>query len=519
MKKICKYKAWFLVLAMLLAVAGVPAMPAYAGLSALTIDKESCESELDETLWSNADGDVVGKDGILIFSNESTEATRLITKTTAMKSEYTENLAYAEFTMNFTSLPEGEKFIFALGLQSIEAMPSERGNIEIGFSNNGSLQVDVASYSDVDMAETHLEAADCGSVKSKTKVAVNLTNGQQLFVSVNGKQVYKGAVAVSGEGSLGFLQTGSCGVEISDFKLVSYKYDRPENCDFEESFEEGIFNVNLLSSKLSTSTRYTPSKLQVEEYNGSNVLMFQNVGIGYIGTRYQYSNFELTFDVPFFQRTNIMDEDNNVISPSSDFIGISFGGDSIDSTGYGFSTAKDLILLSGSGTALSYFGGHQASAKKHALEEADNSKAFNVRVSVIDSVVTLGVKWSDEKEYEDFFSYTINETPTGYVHIYAPSGTGGTFAIDNIKMVNKDASPNLIDVEFKSAKISVPEDYKYEPQGLTYNPDVTTEATSDLWYLPLLIVAGSCVIVLAITAGVVCINKKKSRKEGAAYEK
>ena len=513
MKKICKCKAWVLVFAMLLAVVGVPAMPTYAGLSALTIDSTSCENELDETLWSNADGDVVGKAGKLIFPNESTEATRLITKTTALKSDYTEHLAYAEFTMNFTNLPAGEKFIFALGLQSIEAMPSERGNIEIGFSNNGSLQVDVASYSDEDTAEIHLKATNCGSEKSKTKVAVKLTNSQQLTVSVNGKQVYKGTVSASGEGSLGFLQTGSCGVEISDFKLVSNKYDRPENCNFEEGFEQGIFNANVLTSKTNAATIYRPSYVQVEEYNGNNVLMFKNTGIGYIGTNYMYSNFELTFDVPFFQWEAILGENNQVISPTSDFIGVSFGGDTIESTGHGFTSAKDLVLISGTGDVISYFNEYQS--KGNLTEQ----QPFSIRVSVIDSVVTVGLKKMTETVYKEVLTYTISETPTGYVHIWAPSNTGATFAIDNIKMVNKDEQANLVNVEFESAKMNVPEDYEYTAQGLKYTPDVTTEAETDMWYLPLVIVAGSCIIILGATVATLEIKKKKDRKGEMADEK
>ena len=513
MKKICKYKAWFLVLAMLLAIAGVPAMPIYAGLSALTIDSASCESELDETLWSNVDGDVVGKDGILIFPNESTEATRLITKTTALKSEYTEQLAYAEFTINFTNLPKGEKFIFALGLQSIEASHGERGNIEIGFLNNGSLQVDVTSYNDVNNVATHLEAVNCGKVTSKTKVVIKLTNSQELAVSVNGKQVYKGVVSVSGEGSLGFLQTGSCGAQISDFKIVSYQYDRPENCDFEENFEEGIFNANILTSKTNAATIFRPSYVQVEEYNGSNVLMFKNTGIGYIGTNYMYSNFELTFDVPFFQWEAILGENNQVISPTSDFIGVSFGGDTIESTGHGFTSAKDLVLISGTGDVISYFNEYQS--KGNLTEQ----QPFSIRVSVIDSVVTVGLKKMTETVYKEVLTYTISETPTGYVHIWAPSNTGATFAIDNIKMVNKDEQANLVNVEFESAKMNVPEDYEYTAQGLKYNPDVTTEAETDMWYLPLVIVAGSCIIILGATVATLEIKKKKDRKGEMADEK
>ena len=124
-----------------------------------------------------------------------------------------------------------------------------------------------------------------------------------------------------------------------------------------------------------------------------------------------------------------------------------------------------------------------------------------------------------ETVYKEVLTYTISETPTGYVHIWAPSNTGATFAIDNIKMVNKDEQANLVNVEFESAKMNVPEDYEYTAQGLKYNPDVTTEAETEMWYLPLVIVAGSCIIILGATVATLEIKKKKDRKGEMADEK
>ena len=89
-------------------------------------------------------------------------------------------------------------------------------------------------------------------------------------------------------------------------------------------------------------------------------------------------------------------------------------------------------------------------------------------------------------------------------------------AIDNLKIVNKDNSPNLVDVEYKSAEIDVPDDFEFVPQGLVYNPSENIETDVDLWYLPIIVVAGACAVVLGTVAVGVAI--KNRRKRGKADE-
>ena len=110
-------------------------------------------------------------------------------------------------------------------------------------------------------------------------------------------------------------------------------YDRPENTNYKETFEEGIYNKNLFTTAYYGSVR-TPSCLAVEEYKGSNVLMFRNTGRCYFGTKQKFSNFELTFDIPFFSRETVKDKEGNVILAPCDTACISIGDVAQDFNGW-----------------------------------------------------------------------------------------------------------------------------------------------------------------------------------------
>ncbi len=508
-------KLCFVLLAALLAVTAIPAMPVEAGYSELVIDGTSAETELNGAVWSNVDGDVLGENGVIVFPEDSTETTRIITRSTAAKSEQTDKMFDAEFTLNFTKLPEGEKFIFAMGLQNVAAMPAQAGNVEIAFFNEGAKKVAITAYADDDKPQEVLAPTSCDG--SALKVKVELTGKQTLTLYVNGKKLYDGSIPVSGEGSVGFLETGSCGVKISDLKLCTYKYDRPQNVNFEEDFEKGFFNDNVLSSKVLGATNYKECYVRIEDYNGSKVLMFKNAGLCYIGTKYAYSNFELTFDVPYYQQTNVYDESGEVLQPATREFGIAYGSDgySFDNEA-GYVSAKDMFCTNSPGGLYTF-----RDKKTYTSDLTDNGdgRPFSIRLTVMDMHVTYGVKWMEEDEYHDFVQYDLNETPTGNILIWCSSGLSTSFAIDNIKVVNKDVDANVIDVGYKSSEIPVPEDFKYVPQGMVYNPNMVEkeEEKTQRWYLPVLIVAGVCVVSLGVTAGI-CGAKRRGRK-GVTDEK
>lgn len=513
MKKIWK----IFLLALFFGAILFPALPSEAGLNNKIIDTTSYEDVLDESDWYNADGDVIVKKGIITFQNESSSATKLLSKEIVQASKQIDDMLDTRFTIKFNSLPQGEKFVFAIGLQSLQAELSQQGNVEIAFMNeNGTHKISVTVFTEDGKAEQLVQATNCG--QGSVKVAVVVTTKQEMKLTVGNKKIYDGSIPVSGMGSVGFLQTGSCGAEVRDLVVQSYKYDTPESPSFEEDFETGFFNSNLLLSKLLSGTDFTPSEMRIGTYKDNKVLMFKNTGMAYIGTKYAYSNFELTFDVPYCQYESELDEKGNVITPESGVLGVAFGSDGIDHTDYpGYVTAAEMFCIGTKGGGFVFHSNETIYADKLNLKNG----AFSIRLTVIDGNITLSMKKLQDTTYQTIYTRKMTSSPTGNVIIWTPSGAAATWYIDNIKMVNRDVDGNDIEVEYKSSERIVPDDFDYEPLGYEYNPESVNNdevKSTTAWYQPIVIVTIVCACALGVT-GISCIVRKKKRKAGAVNEK
>lgn len=506
-----------LLLAAVLLAGSFSVLPAKAGSSTIRINKNSYQEELDSTVWHDADGDIRTEQGTIVFPDSSTASTKLITKTDVVRIEQLDTMMKVNFDLKFSKLPEGETFAFGMGLSSLEATLGEEGNLEIGFTNQGGLKVRVSAYETADEPTVLMEEMSIGNVGSTVKVEAVLGSSGKLTLKINGSVVCDTEIPVSGEGSVGFLQSGSCGAVVSDLEIDLYKYDRPQNCDISEDFEDGDFNSNLFGSKMTRASSYENCYLAVEEYNGNQVLMFKNVGKGYIATKYQYSNFELTFDMPYLQREEETDAEGNVVTAKLTFFGVSFGSDvggkdeNVDFTG-----AADLLLFSGYDTMGWNSKRQGVKLTKHLYREPECTKIPTFRISVIDGVVTAQIKYTDEPDsaYETMISYTTDSTPTGYIALWAPSEIASTFALDNISIKNLDKDPKLTEVEKVSSKWTIPADYAYKPTEKVYRETEEQEEESK-WYLPIILVAGVCVAAIGVTTGVTCVVKRRKGRCGA----
>ena len=70
----------------------------------------------------------------------------------------------------------------------------------------------------------------------------------------------------------------------------------------------------------------------------------------------------------------------------------------------------------------------------------------------------------------------------------------------------------IIDVEYKSSEITVPDDFKYESLGLEYNPKAANNnEAKETWYRPVMIVTGICLLSLGITVITSIVKQKKGR--------
>lgn len=494
-------------------------LPAKAGSSESIIGKASFEKELDTSIWNNPNSDILVEDGALIFPQESTDATSLITRTNAKNSGYNTELLKTEVQMQFKTLPQGETFAIVFGLGSVEALMGESGNVEVQFQNNDGLRVGVKAYDLDGNAVEVVKPTSCGAV-GKVKIEASISAERVLTLHVGGKNICQTELPVSGEGRIGFLQTGSCAVTVSDVLITTYEYDRPENCDIHEDFEGEAINSNLLTAKMVfPSNAYSPCRMVIEEIDGNRALCFQNTGPSYIGTMHKYSNFEITFDVVQLQRKDEKNEEGKVIRPRNTNIGISFGDELKDYSDYGYLTSTDMLLLEGDSLVRSFKTEMTVSAKDKGYPyfSASKGRPFTVRMSVIDSIITLEIKWMDEEKFTEIMKYQLSgTTPTGYVHIWTTSTTAN-FAIDNLSIVNKDKEPNLIEVDYKSALVVKPEDYSYEPMERVYQENNARTVFNVYYVIPA--VATLCIIVLLITLSVEHNSRtKNNRREGDANE-
>ncbi len=508
--KVSKFFSLLLITAFL--SAGIQCMPVEAGSSDIIIDETSYTEKLDNTVWNNPDGDITVKDKTLVFSDNSSEYTRLITKTAVKATAEVKEVVNVQSTLQFTKLPKGETFALALGIKKIESLQGDKGNIEISFANKGGLSASLIYYNDDGEAEVLGKATSCGSLTGKTSVEASVNTDKILTVSINEKKVWEVEVPASGEGRVGFLQTGSCGVKVSNVKIITHLYESPENCDINEDFETGGFNANLLTSKMqSASGMCWPSGTGIEDCEESKAFCFTNAGETYIGTKYTYSNFEISFDVPHLQRKNILDEEGNLVTSASNRFGISYGGVASDFDYVGYTDGvTDVVWFTNYSTINSMKSGAvvDAAALGYPFFGKECDKGFSVKMTMEDSVVTVYMKWIDESKYQEVFKYQLStNTPTGYLHIWA-SGPS-SMAIDNLKITNTDINPKLVDVDFASSIIEGPGDYDYQPMEKIYQTESKEDGFN--WYLILLIVATVCVISLGIVASVVMAKNKKRR--------
>ncbi len=269
----------------------------FAGASTETIGNDSYQDALNTSVWSNPDADVIAENGKIVFLAESTKYTRLITMSVVEKAESAKELVHVTYKQKITSMPEGGRFILAFGLGSSESMSGDAGQVEVAFIKNSGMQVAIDSYETAGEAVSVVAAKSVGFSGTAT-IDVVVKNDKTIEVKVNGQTVASGKLGFDPVGSVGFFQTGECAVTLSNLSIKSYRYDSPENSNFTEKFDDGSYNTNLLFST-AHAANFSPSTMSVEEYEGEYMMVYENSGLAQIGTRQQYSNFELSFDVPF----------------------------------------------------------------------------------------------------------------------------------------------------------------------------------------------------------------------------
>lgn len=486
-----------------------------AGASEIVLDGSS----LATSSWRNPEKDVVVEEEKLIFPESSTEYTRFISKTSAEIDENFSNLVNMSADVKFNQLPAGKSFILAFGLSSIEAVAGQAKNVEVAFTNASGIKCSIKAYNDNGEEVNIVSAKACGiSLKKTAKVQVTITTDSIIKVSVNGNTLGTGKLPVTGEGRVGFLQTGECAAEIANLEVTRYSYERPENANVYEDFEKGTMDVSVLTAKVIDTLTAAPRGQSVEQYNGNWVLATRNTGVSYIGTVYQYSNFEMSFDVPYMDRTTEYSEEGELVKQGQTSFTVSMGGElsDWDVTG-GWKKAAEAIVFAGS----SIYSYNDSEGIKGEFTEkyfSTPDRGASVKIRVVDGDVTVGIKWMDESTYHTVLSYQLKRgVPNGYLHIWTTSI--GQYAIDNLKIENLDENPNLIETEYQSGKIEVPQDVEYEQMERVYDAAKETEDKEGLSWYWLIVVSAVVVAEALVICAFLTRKKNKKRKEALVNEK
>lgn len=508
-----KYKSKCIVLlSLILCLIFVTALPVSAGNITTVISVANEEGELNVADWYDPNDELEIKNGILVIPSDSSSETRIITKILAEKDDAYPNMAEISCNVRFTSLPDGEYFSIGFGLDSIESYSGEPDSTELVFKNSGGLDMG-AIYYDADGNKSEIAPFKrIGGVTSSFLLSIILTCDGHIKVNINGKEVLSAAIPELSEGRIGFLQSGNCGVEIKNLQAVFHKYDRPENSDYVETFEEGVYNNELFTTAYYGSAR-SPAGMNVEDYNGSKVLMYRNAGRCYFGTKQQYSNFELTFDIPYISRETKKDEDGNIVLVPCGPFCISFGDVAQEFNGWQFTTSTELVHFT-----LNTVWGYNHDPEKFRVPYGEmgffaenTNEGFSVKIKMLDGNFSLGLKKLADKEFKEVATAYYDNFRTGFIKFWSTGESN--IAIDNINLKNLDSNPNSIEAEFTSALIEV-DDFKYEKT----KPNLKDNdgGNDSFQYIWVLLSAGVAVLILATSVTVRIIKNRKGGKTNEA---
>ena len=182
-----------------------------------------------------------------------------------------------------------------------------------------------------------------------------------------------------------------------------------------------------------------------------------------------------------------------------------------------FNATAGFVLSFGSGNKVTGTGGSEwkLNSKDFLYSNPENaSKGYSVKVTMINNVVTIYLKWLNDKEYFEVGHIGKEDgvTPSGFVQLY--SGSNTNIILDNLKITNLDAKPNLVEVEYKSNRfLDKLKDFEYTPEKPVYmDAEDTAEKAGFNFYLITLAAVAVGVLGVATVFVVMVIKKKKANK-------
>ncbi|MBE7080580.1 MAG: hypothetical protein E7371_05000 [Clostridiales bacterium] len=473
----------------------LPTVTASAGKSEQkVVTEEMYKEQLSKQKWEYT-RDISHEEGKIIFEKSKTGKDSQIVSTVLandLRDMGIDTCVNGRLTVKITDVLDGE-FYIAFGLSRPYSQANTASAICL-YDMGGEIGVKVENFAGEDVGTVYTSAT-AYAYGTELTIDFDVYSVGSMQLSVNGDSMlnHDNAKRVLTNGYFGFGQSAPSSVEIYNAEIRAATYDTPANSNFTETFSDG-FNSALLYSEGGSGGYYSPQSVVCE--NG--VLKFNNVtAIGYISTRQEYSNFTMTYDIPHIQRQAVLDDEGNVITPATNWMGVSIGCSSVV-TNSSVAVAQSLFffmmpvyqngraigmscsLLNNYATlkTTSVSGDKNFFAVENGVDGEGKERTVNLKVEMKDGLLQVFSKYEGEpvNRYQKLFDYNLGYTPLGYVQIwgygddfnYVQNNMSqgldsycANFWLDNLKMENTDVNANLVEVDFVSSKFPEQDDFVY----------------------------------------------------------
>lgn len=449
---------------------------ASAGTSKNVIAADSSIANgIASNVWVNQ-GDVKGEKGCIVFDADVEADAHIVAmgKVKDVSGDGFEKNLEATYKVKIDNINEGARLVFAFGLSRLSSAFGSDGSGEVYFVwEAGAYKIGVSSFDDGGEKQIVSPRTVNGLTGGKSFVLSVSVEKSAFIVSVQpdgGASVPVCDASVAGneigaEGYVGIGQIGKCSAEISSVNITSYEYlnaSTPASDISSESFEGGAYNGNVWYSFAQRGQ--TGGGVFVEDER----LVFRGLtNGGYFGTKYQYSNFVLTFDLVHVQRTTETDENGELLyrKENNGWFGVSLGQPAYNERNFNIAT-ECMFTLHPDASVKRYTDGSVADSSNLQMKgmvdfwkESYEGEIFNFRFEAKDGVFRLSCRRGNTGSYIELMSYSTDSTPYGYVRILAYGVSNVIF--DNVEIENTDTNGDLLVTGYKANGLEGAEDYVY----------------------------------------------------------
>lgn len=451
-------------------------------------------------------GDVTANNGEAVFGSDA-EISSLFAKAKIrnLKEYGVSELFSMNLKLNIAEIAASGRYSVCFGLKNIREYVGSANSFDVEFTYNDGMYVGVNYYDANGNQSSVYKKQKFGALNLNKDISlsVSVTTDNKLTVKINGDAYVSNRSVNDASGYVAFYSEGANKVTLSDAEVISYRYDAPETIDYVETFENG-YNANVFSSQ-SKASPMNPSSLSVED----GKLVFKNTAEAYFTTRYQYSNFELTFDISDLYNEAEFNELGEPTKLISNWFGIAFGVDSIDLSAA--ATVPQTSWLQFEGVPIysnppygedhtkvwenpRYVTWENGNARDIQPMYGANGKSFslwnkhdvqgntvNIKFTMTDGLIELYYRIDGDEDWgTPYYTYDLGAARTGYVRIFTwgdtslnPKGMAyqamANFKIDNFSIRNTDneAAKKVAETpDYKSNIRDKTPDFNY-----TTNPD------------------------------------------------